>query len=41
MLMLLPACKGYCDDKDEDGKQEKVPQINLSESTIPGGWKNP
>lgn len=39
--MLLPACKGYCDHKDGDGKQEKVSDVNLSEPTIPSGWENP
>lgn len=31
--MILPACTGYCDNKDGNGKQQNVAEIDLREYT--------
>lgn len=33
MLMPAPACIGYCENKDENGKQQNVASIDLGECT--------
>lgn len=33
MLMPLPACIGYCENKDENGKQQNIASIDLGECT--------
>lgn len=35
------ACKGYCDTKDENGKQQSISDVNLSESATLSAWAKP
>lgn len=37
MLMPIPACTGYCENKDENGKQQNHASIDLGECS-PAGW---